>query len=341
VGDGQADHALREAVHSALSAGRSVEAFRTLSRLLVAQREMRTRLLRSPLEVLARTRDELAELSQARTPTEVLTAAPAALCRACGFDRASISTVNGSIWTPVALHVETSPCSPVNVLLAQAVKDCEIPLTSAMPEAELVRRRSPVLVPRAQADARLYRPLVELSNTPEYIAAPIQAGGDVLGLLHADCHDSRRTLTTLDRDRLQRFADGVGWVIERMVARERLTLQQDRVHRVASAVEAVVRERPMVPLAFGAAPGVGETQPATAPGGQPSTTLDRLTPRESEVMQLLLGGASNAEIANRLTVSETTVKSHVRHILRKLQASNRAQAIARYLCLTKRQVRRS
>nr|WP_173667326.1 helix-turn-helix transcriptional regulator [Frankia torreyi] len=62
---------------------------------------------------------------------------------------------------------------------------------------------------------------------------------------------------------------------------------------------------------------------------------DGLTPREREVLRLLAAGATNAQIANALTVSETTVKSHVKHILRKLRASNRAEAIARYLYLAR------
>jgi DNA-binding NarL/FixJ family response regulator len=42
-------------------------------------------------------------------------------------------------------------------------------------------------------------------------------------------------------------------------------------------------------------------------------------------------GATNPMIASELVISTSTVKSHVRHILRKLGAVNRAQAIARYL----------
>jgi DNA-binding NarL/FixJ family response regulator len=49
------------------------------------------------------------------------------------------------------------------------------------------------------------------------------------------------------------------------------------------------------------------------------------------VFALLVSGATNPEIADRLTVSETTVKSHVKHILRKLRVSNRAEAIAKYV----------
>jgi PAS domain S-box-containing protein len=56
-----------------------------------------------------------------------------------------------------------------------------------------------------------------------------------------------------------------------------------------------------------------------------------LSPRQTEILALVADGLSNAEIATRLYLTESTVKWHVRKILKALGVANRAQAVARYL----------
>lgn len=65
-------------------------------------------------------------------------------------------------------------------------------------------------------------------------------------------------------------------------------------------------------------------------GGRPSPqpAPEELTPREFDVLELVAEGETNGEIAERLAVSENTVKFHMKNILQKLQASNRAEVVA-------------
>jgi DNA-binding NarL/FixJ family response regulator len=95
---------------------------------------------------------------------------------------------------------------------------------------------------------------------------------------------------------------------------------QQALHRVAggqAALDPAVQLHLVEAIADGVPSG-----PATAP------LPDGLTPREAEVLTLIAAGLSNAEIAERLVVSEATVKSHVNHMLAKIGARDRAQAVA-------------
>jgi DNA-binding NarL/FixJ family response regulator len=69
------------------------------------------------------------------------------------------------------------------------------------------------------------------------------------------------------------------------------------------------------------------TQFTRMPRPAPPKEVDDLTAREQEILQLIAGGLSNGEIAQELFISDTTVKTHVTHILQKLNLRDRVQAV--------------
>jgi DNA-binding NarL/FixJ family response regulator len=66
---------------------------------------------------------------------------------------------------------------------------------------------------------------------------------------------------------------------------------------------------------------------AQLPRPAPPTAVDELTARELDIFRLIAEGLSNAEISERLIISDTTVKTHVTHILQKLGLRDRVQAV--------------
>jgi DNA-binding NarL/FixJ family response regulator len=75
------------------------------------------------------------------------------------------------------------------------------------------------------------------------------------------------------------------------------------------------------------AAGDGRGRHSSADEPQKDPLLDTLTPRETEMLEAMAEGLSNAEIAHRFFLSEATVKTHVRRILAKLHLRDRVQAV--------------
>jgi LuxR family transcriptional regulator, regulator of acetate metabolism len=294
------------------------------------------------LRALTSVHDALARLRGIDTTAKLIERCPQEVCEGCGFERAVISRVVNSEWFISNAHYSHDPQWARDfVEFSQA--QAHPRLDHMILETEMIRRRAPALVPDATADPRSYKPLVDHAQVRSYVAAPIMPAGRVIGFLHADYRFTRRAVDTVDRDVLWAFAEGFGHAFERAVLRERLQAQRTEIHRMMRATEEIIDDLCNAEIQLSA---VTESESAAVArtGASifiaPQSRLDSLlTKREVEVLSLMADGSTNAAIANELVISEGTVKSHVKHILRKLRASNRAEAVSRYLRLCIREER--
>lgn len=72
-------------------------------------------------------------------------------------------------------------------------------------------------------------------------------------------------------------------------------------------------------------PAPGDAEPPPAPVGEP--VLKPLSEREKEILQLIAKGVSNSEAARLLSLSKATIRTHLEHIYRKLEVTNRVEAV--------------
>jgi DNA-binding CsgD family transcriptional regulator len=173
-------------------------------------------------------------------------------------------------------------------------------------EAEVIDRRHGLLVHDIEPYLeRTDRRVVRAIDLTSLVVLPLIVDERVIGFLHADLTSiPARQLHPRARV-LAEFAETYGLVLENVFHKEAITQFQRRLT--------------MGPLtAFGArSPKQGRI-------------LEQLSRREAEVLELISRGYTNERIANELSIATGTVKSHVKHILRKLDAENRASAIALY-----------
>jgi DNA-binding NarL/FixJ family response regulator len=100
--------------------------------------------------------------------------------------------------------------------------------------------------------------------------------------------------------------------------------------QIADALQAAIRGEAAIDPAVQhhLVKAIARTAPLEWTPPDQSRLPDGLTPREATVLALIADGLSNAEIAERLVVTETTVKSHINHLYSKTGARDRAQAVA-------------
>ena len=86
-------------------------------------------------------------------------------------------------------------------------------------------------------------------------------------------------------------------------------------------------ERGAEALAGGAGRRIGEAVRVPSPGGGGKGPAESLTAREREILRLIAGGLTTSAIADKLCISHTTVRNHIQHILVKLGAHSRLEAV--------------
>ena len=171
----------------------------------------------------------------------------------------------------------------------------------------------------ALAQAKALHPDVILMD----VRMPGMNGIEATELIARECPGTRvLILTTFDLDEYA-FAGLRAGASGFLLKDTRPTELAEAIRTVASG-EAVVSPRitqRMLEMFASSLPNSGK--PA-----QPSDPrIDSLTPREKEILVLMSQGMSNAEIADRLVVSATTVKTHVGNVLAKLDVRDRVQAV--------------
>lgn len=295
------------------------------------ERDIRHRDLTLRAQRHAGVEEAFGRLRHLRSSAELLDAVCREIVDGCGFRRAMLSRVQASTWRPWMVHFSGDRLRGRAFL--EWIEEREVQLDQLPLERSVVTGREPEIVHDAAADPRTYKPFVEAGRLRSYVVAPIIPAGRVVGLLHAD-HGADGQVGEVDRGVLSAFAEAFGRLYERMVVLERMHAQRSYVRETFAVAETLMVALAGAEIELDGARDDDERairefidEPTSA-----SEAIDEmLTAREQDVLAMLVRGYSNAEIAERLVIKVGTVKSHVKRILRKVGAVNRAEAISRYM----------
>lgn len=279
------------------------------------------------VECLTEIRNALRDL-RGLSPRKMIDTAPVVLSREFGFGRTLISTVRGSQWLPRHLHIEGGGADPQSRLCRQFIARAHIQLADAPFEAELIRKRCGAFVPCPSEDKRTFKEFVEVFGCRGYIAAPITVQGRVIGMLHADSPEPDGRMTMGHLDQLEAFAECLSVAFESAVLEEKAAQQRLATDNLCANVDELLCR--MARPGLWSSPGAAPDQGHDACDRSDHAAVPALTTREREIMSHVATGATNSEIARYLVISEGTVKSHLKHIAKKLNTSSRAAAVAVY-----------
>jgi LuxR family transcriptional regulator, regulator of acetate metabolism len=275
----------------------------------------------------------LLRLRSTSSPMELLQHGAVELVESCGFSRVVVSRVAGSQLIVTAWHANPDPKDFDRRLTLW--RDEPPVVDHTFHEGEVLRRRQPILARDALTHPLTYKPIMNALDCRAYVAAPVTVAGRAVAIIHADRPDGG--VDAMDRAVLAAFAEGLAVVLERDALTERLRAHERKTRELLCAGLGLLDE--LVEDAFDFTPPSPTDEPTRnahhesrrLDAAVSTGTLSRLTRREIEVLDMIASGATNVAIGEALFITEVTVKSHVQHILRKLRAANRAEAVARYL----------
>ena len=269
----------------------------------------------------------LARLRTCETTASLLGSVCEEAARAGGFERVLLSRIEDRRWFPWLVNAAIAD-EPWVVAWSRRA----LPLDELSREARLVAEHRPELVDASQGGADVLA-IARDGGSRSYVAAPVGPRGAAIGLLHADHGRGGPPCSETDREVLWRFAEGFGHLYERTALLGRMRAQRTRIRGLLTVVDEAMADltESELELVVRDDPEPSRGRSAVSVARSLRDRLDGLTPREREVLELIAEGARNAEIAERLEIGAGTVKSHVKHILAKLGAVNRAQVVAQYL----------
>jgi DNA-binding CsgD family transcriptional regulator len=245
---------------------------------------------------VSRVRRALVALREPMSVEHLEDSVPAAVAM-LGFDRVVYARLCGADWRAAGVRAGTQA---LDVPAAGPVR-----IDATFEEYPVLVEQVPVIVGPGSAHR-----LLPVQWCRSYLAAPVLERGTVVGLIHAGYHDPVRRLSALDREVLWIFAEALAPSLASAHAGDALRDLLVRAARFAGELGQV---------------GPGPT------GAHPVGAPPDLSGRECEVLELMAAGQTNGQIARRLVITEGTVKSHVKRIMRKLRAANRAEAVAAWM----------
>ncbi len=296
----------------------SVAAERALVDLLALERELLELEYVRRADALERVSEAVRRLGEQGSTEGLLTRAAAGLVAGSEFDRVVISEVVDGRLVPLTIADGVDQAT-ANAALAE-LGDAAIGLEYPLVEYEVARAHAPAVVRVDDAGARTPAALARSLGWRSYAVAALVVGTTTIGLVHADAMHSGRTVDSLDGEVAGRYAEELAGVFERAVLRHTLEL-----HRAELSAAVHWMSTRLGRLEDAA----GLVRPRAAGGD--ARLAESLTPRELDVLRLLARGNTNQAIATALVVREGTVKYHVKNILRKLGATSRADAVARFV----------